>query len=74
MADISNATYNDDVPGSITIEVGDTMRLAMLAVELLDINEVLYRQLLTLNCKHLDMVSKFCALLANTNPEFHPGT
>jgi hypothetical protein len=74
MADISNATYNDDVPGSITIEVSDTMRLALLAVEILDINEVLYRQLLTLNCKNLDMVSKFCALLAVSNPEFHSST
>tara|TARA_R100000306_G_C4355055_1_gene132222 strand:+ start:727 stop:951 length:225 start_codon:yes stop_codon:yes gene_type:complete len=74
MEDISNATYNDDVPESITIEVSDTMRLAMLAVGLLDIDQVLYRRLLKLNCKHLDMVSKFCALLANTNPEYHPGT
>ena len=71
MADI-NAT--PEVTGSITIEVSDTMRLALLAVELLDVDEVLYRQLLTLNCKNLDMVSKFCALLAESNPEFHSGT
>ena len=71
MADIN---ANPEVTGSITIEVSDTMRLAMLAVEILDVDEVLYRQLLTLNCKNLDKVSKFCALLAESNPEFHSST
>jgi hypothetical protein len=72
MADI-NAT--PEVTGSITIEVSDTMRLFALALQLQsNIPSELYDQLLTLTCKNLDMVSKFCALLAESNPEFHSST